>query len=548
MTHPLRSLAPPGRSPRRTGWRAGLLAAACAAASLAAGRWGEAPQAAGDDARPTALVSGRQPGEKVSQFYVRAVTGPLAHKSVCYVCRNGDRPVVMVFFRRTSPRLQKLLAGVDKLVDGHRAAGLRSFGVLVTDEAKDAVAQLQTLAFDGRLALPLAVGSRQLEVENAQNLAAEAEITVVCYRECKVVSSLAFRANELDDDGIARVLSAARGLVAAETGGGADVEKSSREDSMNDDTPARTFRLVIHGGARSAPREELTPERDRAYREAMQKALRAGHAILERGGTSLDAVQAAIVVLEDEPLYNAGKGAVYTSTQTHELDASIMDGRNLSAGAVAGVKRVKNPIKLARVVMEKSPHVMLIGEGAEFYAVKNGLELVPNEYFSTPEKLEELRRVQEAEKKAAEAPASDKQGTVGAVALDRHGNLAAGTSTGGITNKRFGRIGDSPVIGAGTYANNATCAVSCTGHGEFFIRRCAAYDVSALMEYKGLGLQEACDAVVKAKLLPMGGRGALIAVDREGNVAASWNTAGVFRGQIGPDGVPRTAIFADDER
>ncbi len=253
--------------------------------------------------------------------------------------------------------------------------------------------------------------------------------------------------------------------------------------------PRIEWGLVIHGGAGTITRESLTPELESAYREQLTAALQTGYAILRDGGTALDAVQAAIILLEDSPLFNAGKGAVFNADGHNELDASIMDGSNLAAGAVAGVSHVKNPIKLARLVMEKSPHVLMSGDGAEKFGAEQGIETMSQDYFFTKRRWEALQRIKEKEVQTRE------QGTVGAVALDRHGNLAAGTSTGGRTNKLFGRIGDSPIIGAGTYADYRTCAVSGTGHGEFFIRIAAAYDISALMAYRHLSLQAAAESV-----------------------------------------------------
>ena len=314
----------------------------------------------------------------------------------------------------------------------------------------------------------------------------------------------------------------------------------------------RPVKLAIHGGAGAIPKSEMTPEREAAYRKDLERALRAGHDVLKRGGSSLDAVEAAIHVLEDSPLFNAGKGAVFTHEGRNELDASIMDGATRRAGAVAGVQRIKNPISLARMVMERSPHVMLTSDGAEAFARDNGVELVDPKYFWTESRWKSLQRALESEKKAGDAShveAADigeyKFGTVGAVALDRAGNLAAGTSTGGMTNKRWGRIGDSPIIGAGTFADNATCAVSATGHGEFFIRWAVAYDISALMAYKNMSLVEAADTVVMEKLVKAGGEGGVIAVDRDGNVAMPFNSPGMFRGTIDAGGKISIAIYKD---
>jgi beta-aspartyl-peptidase (threonine type) len=277
--------------------------------------------------------------------------------------------------------------------------------------------------------------------------------------------------------------------------------------------------LVIHGGAGAMPRADMTAARERSYRTGLQAALDAGWAVLERGGSSLDAVIAVVRILEDDPQFNAGRGAVLNHYGLAELDASIMEGRTLAAGAVAGVAHVKNPILLARLVMEKSPHVMLIGPGAEEFALENGVELVPNTYFHTEHRKLQLDR---AKKKRV-------IGTVGAVALDRNGNLAAGTSTGGMENKRFGRVGDSPIIGAGTYADNASCAVSGTGHGEFFIRAAVAHDICARVAYGRASIADAAREVIHKKLPAMGGTGGVIALDPRGTVVMEFNTEGMFR-------------------
>jgi beta-aspartyl-peptidase (threonine type) len=286
----------------------------------------------------------------------------------------------------------------------------------------------------------------------------------------------------------------------------------------------------------------MTPEKERAYRAGLERALTAGYDILKRGGSSLDATEAAVRVLEDDPHFNAGKGSVFTSAGTNEMDAAVMDGKTLAAGAVAALKHVKNPISLARLVMEKSGHVMIDGAGAEAFAKENGMELVDQKYFFTQERWDALQKIKAAEKhrtggagKAFLITDQDRHGTVGAVALDKNGNLAAATSTGGTTNKRPGRVGDSPIIGAGTYANNATCAVSATGDGEYFIRASVGHDISALMEYRGMPLQEAAQAVLN-KVAKLGGTGGLIAIDRQGNIALPFNTAGMYRGYVDPDG------------
>jgi L-asparaginase / beta-aspartyl-peptidase len=305
----------------------------------------------------------------------------------------------------------------------------------------------------------------------------------------------------------------------------------------------RKFGLVVHGGAGTIDRSKMTPEREREYRAGLERAMAAGDEILKRGGSSLDATEAAVRVLEDDPHFNAGKGAVFTSAGTNELDAAVMDGKTFKAGAVAAIKRIKNPVSLARLVMEKSGHVMMDSEGAEAFAKENGVELLPDQkYFYTQERWDALQKIKTAEKhrtgRAGQAfviTDQDRHGTVGAVALDQNGDLAAATSTGGTTNKRPGRVGDSPVIGAGTYANNATCAVSATGDGEYFIRATVAHDVSALMEYRGMSLKEAAQTVL-GKVAKLGGAGGLIAIDRKGNIALPFNTSGMYRGYVDPNG------------
>lgn len=312
---------------------------------------------------------------------------------------------------------------------------------------------------------------------------------------------------------------------------------------MSAETPTT---LVIHGGAGIA-REELTAEQEAQCRRTLKEALLAGHNILASGGASIDAVQAAIVVLEDSPLFNAGRGSALTSVGTVEMDASIMDGAKPSAGAVAGVRGVRNPIRLARLVMERTPHVLLVGAGAEDFARECALPFEPAEYFITPEQKEKLRKVKAG--KSAEFRAGGDvtalTGTVGAVALDSHARLAAGTSTGGLTNKRPGRAGDSPLIGAGNFAENGVCAVSCTGHGESFIRAVVAYDVAARMKYAGRDLAVAAREVIHEKLPKVGGKGGLIAVDAKGNVTTPFNTPGMFHGWIKADGTVHVAIFEE---
>ncbi len=298
--------------------------------------------------------------------------------------------------------------------------------------------------------------------------------------------------------------------------------------------------LVIHGGAGTISPEQITPAMESDLRAGLQAALDAGRAFLENGGSSLDAVVAAVRVLEDEPLFNAGRGAIFTSAGTHEMDAAVMDGRTLTAGAVGGIQGVKNPILLARAVMEKSPHVMLAGKGAEDFARQLGLETVDPKYFYTEQRWRALERVRAT--RAGALSDADRHGTVGAVALDQAGNLAAATSTGGNTNKWPGRIGDTPMIGAGTYANNKTCAVSATGDGEFYIRAVAAHDVSALMEYRELALDAAASAVIE-KIGALGGTGGLIAVDGQGNIALPFNTTGMYRGYVAAGGRTGVAIY-----
>lgn len=315
---------------------------------------------------------------------------------------------------------------------------------------------------------------------------------------------------------------------------------------------ARPIAIAIHGGAGVLDRAQMTLEREASYRAGLSAALDAGYAILERGASSLDAVAEAVRLLEDDPQFNAGRGAVLSHDGEAELDASIMDGLGPRAGAVAGIRHVKNPIGLARLVMDRSPHVMLIGEGAEKFAREQGLEFVPNTYFRTPYRERELQRALDREREDARGSSGDEAGTprggtitgtVGAVALDRAGNLAAATSTGGMTNKRYGRVGDSPIIGAGTYANNESCAVSATGSGEFFIRAVVAYDIHALVEYKRLSMEEAAKEVVQAKLKRQGGEGGIIAIDRAGHIALEFNSEGMFRGARDSRGRREVAIY-----
>lgn len=313
---------------------------------------------------------------------------------------------------------------------------------------------------------------------------------------------------------------------------------------QNMDVKAGTITLVIHGGAGTITRENLTAEKEKAYRVKLQEALDSGYFVLENGGKSIDAVVAAIKVLEDSPLFNAGKGAVFTNDGRNELDASIMDGSNLMAGAVAGVTTVKNPITAAYAVMTKSDHVMLAGKGADEFATEQDLVIVPPSYFFDSVRYEQLLKVK-GDKISSRDVNEKKFGTVGCVALDKHGNLAAGTSTGGMTNKKYGRIGDSPIIGAGTYANNESCAVSATGWGEYFIRLNVAHDIHALMAYGKLSAQQAADSVVMKKLPRLGGDGGVIVLDRQGNFSMTFCTPGMYRGYITSKGEGKTFIFKE---
>ncbi|HVG33922.1 MAG TPA: isoaspartyl peptidase/L-asparaginase [Pyrinomonadaceae bacterium] len=352
-------------------------------------------------------------------------------------------------------------------------------------------------------------------------------------------------------------------LRVQETGAKESVEKRSMSNQSPRTNPsaAQPFGFAIHGGAGTILKSEMSPEMEAAYRAKLQEAVLAGYNILKDGGSSLDAVETAIRLLEDSPLFNAGKGSVLNSAGTVEMDASIMDGKTLKAGAVTDTKRIKNPISLARLVMEQTTHVLLASDGAEAFAREKGLEFMPPEYFITDRRIKELEREKEKERKKQQqqntspkptsrltelaAPSEGKYGTVGAVALDKQGNLAAGTSTGGKTNKRVGRVGDSPIIGAGNYANNRTCAVSGTGDGEYFMRLLVAYDVSALMEYKGMSLEDAARTVVMEKLKGLGGDGGLIAIDRQGRITMPFNTPGMYRAYVAADGTPVVRIYQD---
>ncbi len=316
--------------------------------------------------------------------------------------------------------------------------------------------------------------------------------------------------------------------------------------------------FMIHGGAGVIRKGSISPEKEKEYRAKLEEAVLAGYKALQDGKPSLDAVETAIKILEDSPLFNAGKGAVFTADGINELDAAVMEGKTLMAGAVAGLHRVKNPITLARAVMEKSPHVMMIGEGAETFAKEMNIELVDEKYFWTKERWDSLQKIIKEEKEKAKAKEEGKNsnlkfreepynkfGTVGAVALDKNGNLAAGTSTGGMTYKKYGRVGDVPIIGAGTYANNETCAISATGWGEFFIRLGVARDISALMEYRALPVQQAADLVIQQKLQKAGGDGGIIAIDKFGNMAISFNSEGMYRAYINGEGKPVVEIYKD---
>lgn len=311
------------------------------------------------------------------------------------------------------------------------------------------------------------------------------------------------------------------------------------------------FTIVIHGGAGTILKTDMTPALEQAYSDGLQQALDLGYAVLEQGGTAVNAVKAALVILEDNVLFNAGRGSVFTKKGVQEMDAAIMDGSDLSAGAVAGVRNVRNPIELATEVMRNSNHVFLSGKGANDFAIKQGVKLEPDEYFFSQFRYDQWKAIRDSDTysldhtnhQPEELMRDKKFGTVGAVACDSKGNLAGATSTGGMTNKKYGRIGDSPMIGAGTYANNATCAISCTGHGEMFIRSVAAYDVSCLMEYKGMSLQEAMDTVVNTKLVALHGEGGMIGVDAKGNAAMVLNSAGMYRAMKNSKGVQEVSIY-----
>ena len=309
--------------------------------------------------------------------------------------------------------------------------------------------------------------------------------------------------------------------------------------------------IAIHGGAGTIVKEDMTAELEVEYRNSLKESLDAGYAVLENGGSSINAVKAAVVIMEDNVLFNAGRGSVFTKKGLNEMDAAIMDGATLNAGAVAGVRNIRNPVELAEEVMLHSGHVFLSGKGANDFAIKQGVKLEPDEYFYSEYRYDQWKEIRDSDlyqldhksDKLVGLMKDKKFGTVGAVACDGDGNIAAATSTGGMTNKRYGRIGDSPMIGVGTYANNNTCAISCTGHGEIFIKAVAAYDVSCIMEYKKMSLHEACEEVVLKKLVAMHGEGGLIGIDANGNVAMVFNSAGMYRGFKNSDGENVIAIY-----
>ena len=326
------------------------------------------------------------------------------------------------------------------------------------------------------------------------------------------------------------------------------------ETPKQEPKPEPTFGIVIHGGAGTILRKNMTPEKEQEYRAVLAEAIQVGHRILKAGGSSQEAVEKTIHVMEESPIFNAGKGAVLNAEGSIELDASFMRGDNLDAGAISGVKTIKHPISAAIQVMEASPHVMLSGGGADTFAAAQGLEIVAPEYFFTERRINALKRVQEAAaaKETSWTPEErnflehQRYGTVGCVALDLSGNLAAGTSTGGMTNKNWNRIGDAPIIGAGTYANNATCAISATGWGEFFIRSVVAHDISALMEYKGLTIQEAAYEVIHNKVAKLGGDGGVVGIDRNGNPMMEMNTPGMYRAHMDAAGNLEVKIYQDE--
>lgn len=313
------------------------------------------------------------------------------------------------------------------------------------------------------------------------------------------------------------------------------------------------FSIAIHGGAGTILKSDMSPELEQAYQQGLEEAVNAGYAVLEQGGSAVNAVKAAIVVLEDNLLFNAGRGSVFTKKGVQEMDAAIMSGKNREAGAVAGVRNIRNPIELAAEVMEHSNHVFLSGKGANDFAIKQGIKLEPDEYFFSQFRYDQWKEMRDSDNYSLdhthqnldELMRHKKFGTVGAVACDMDGNIAAGTSTGGMTNKKYGRIGDSPVLGSGTYANNATCAISCTGHGEPFIRAVAAYDVSALMQYKGESLDAAMKQVVHDHLIKLEGEGGMIGIDAKGNVSMQFNSAGMYRAMRNSKGEKLIGIYKE---
>ena len=326
-------------------------------------------------------------------------------------------------------------------------------------------------------------------------------------------------------------------------------QNSNNQKQLLENSQIKNFGIVIHGGAGTMSRKEMTKEMDSMYRNKLEEVIRVGYLILKNGGTSQEAVEKSINLLEDSPLFNAGKGAVLNSNGEIELDASFMNGKTLNAGAIVGVKTIKNPISAAIKVMENSPHVMFFGSGAEEFAMKEGLEIVDPNYFFTQKRIDELKRIKLDEKKSSfinDELKNIKYGTVGCVALDKKGNLAAGTSTGGMTNKKWNRIGDVPIIGAGNYANNKTCAISATGWGEFFIRNVVAHDISALMEYKGLKISEASKIVINEKVAKLGGDGGVIGIDKNGNIAMEMNTNGMYRAHMNSKGDIVVKIYNDE--
>ncbi|MBD8488414.1 isoaspartyl peptidase/L-asparaginase [Echinicola sp. CAU 1574] len=340
---------------------------------------------------------------------------------------------------------------------------------------------------------------------------------------------------------------------------GTKEENEELEDQNVVVSQEQPIALVIHGGAGTIKRENMTPEREQAYREKLAEALNHGYAVLEKGGKSVDAVIAAIKVMEDSPLFNAGKGAVFTHDARNEMDAAIMDGKTRNAGAVAGITTVKNPITAAFEVMQNSPHVFMVGKGAEQFAEEQGLEIVDPSYFREEKRYEQLMKIIESEQQQLDHSSlremewedpyfnDRKYGTVGAVAVDSEGNVAAATSTGGMTNKRYGRVGDVPVIGAGTYADNATCAVSATGHGEFFIRNVVGHEIASIMRYAGKSLDQAAKEVVMDQLVKMEGSGGVISIDKDANISMPFNSAGMYRGYIKEKGKANTFIYNDED-